>query len=188
MCAYEGENRASPTAGHRRAEEPSTGYAAPVSVLIAALALATSIYALVAGELRSRSDRKRRQAVGPAEEIREALTVLRTHFVDMISAGGWREPEFLQPERKHCGQRIEDLRKRVADGGLQRLMSDVVKAWNGAAASAPPLRALVAWAGSPPDPVEEEDQRGFERQEKAAEEGRAACDSALGRLNELDSE
>ena len=151
---------------------------------IAGSALVLSIYAVVRGEMRSNADKRRRRRLGPADEVRNAATDLRTSFVAMASDGGWHVNRFLDEEHKGMGQRTADVRGRVEDVALSGHLEVAEREWDTAFALAPPVRVTVL--GTPPQPEELRDEARLTQQVATADRGREACDDALRRLSELE--
>ena len=63
--------------------------AAGWAIVISALALGVSIYAVVRGEMRAHESRKQRVAIGPAaDDARKAIEDAREAFQEMVTLGG----------------------------------------------------------------------------------------------------
>ena len=157
---------------------------------IALLALGLSGYAVILGEVRSRRDRGRQLAVGPADELRSALADLRTLLSDVANVGQ-RKPFFTDPTRKQSGQRLSDLAARVSDTPLREQLDRTSGAWDTCFALAPAKRGGRVHIPGQPDPPgyrqkDAEDGAAFEKQCAAANDGIEASRAALDRLNELE--
>jgi hypothetical protein len=172
----------------------------PTSDVIAALAATAAVYAVVSGEVRAKRQRKaeeaeklRRRAMGPAKELREALVGSRTTFNEIGSMGGRDKSYFLDREKKMTGQNLLDLVNQLEDVELTSYLDQAGKAWDQAAALAPPKRGggLVNLSAPPSDALRkaEEARAGlYAEQTDRADEGIKACNDALGRLNALERE
>jgi hypothetical protein len=113
--------------------------AADAADWIAGAAFVLSGYAIVRGEMRSHADKKRRRRVGPADDLRQAVTEMRTYFVQMDGQNGWYVNHFMQNERKSAALRTLDLSKRVGDPSLRKSLVAITASWNMAFGHAPPF-------------------------------------------------
>ncbi|MFF3874682.1 hypothetical protein [Streptomyces sp. NPDC001978] len=134
--------------------------------------------------------RRHRVALGPADdELREALTAIRTLFEDISAHGGRRADWFMAEERRETARRIQDLAERRKDGILRERLAGVTRAWDEAFAVAPPMRVLDGVL-DPNEPSESrdarEDHRRLGKQSVTASMALDRVQSALKRLNELE--
>lgn len=161
-----------------------------MSVWIAGAALLLSGYAVVSGEIRAHRVTHRRRSLGPADDLREALTALRTAFTEIANTGKTK-PFFTDPDRNHIGERARDLADRVTDQELITELRGAAIAWETCFGLAPPKRgARMVFPGAGPDPVysrqDSEDQVARDKQGEVAQVGLDSCRSAIDRVNQLD--
>ncbi|MGI5134215.1 MULTISPECIES: hypothetical protein [unclassified Streptomyces] len=134
--------------------------------------------------------RRNRVALGPADdELREALTGIRTLFEVITTPGGRRADWFMAEERRETAHRIQDLAERREDSALRGLLAKVTPAWDEAFAAARPTRLIdgVLDPNAVPDSRKNlEDDRRFAQQVKSAHAGLIHARESLDRLNELE--
>jgi hypothetical protein len=159
------------------------------AVGIALMALLLSIVTTVRTERRERTDKRRRAAAGPSEQVRNALVDARARFTE-ISNGGQRNDWFMADERKDTGQRLRDLADQVADRDLGLHLTGAATCWDQAFGHAPPGCIRIYGPSGHTDPVWQQqdldDQRRIGLQEEEAQKGTELCVRALSRLNGLD--
>jgi hypothetical protein len=116
----------------------------------AGVALALLSFAFT--EWRLRQERRRRRALGPAEEARAAIVDMRRCFTELSASGGTDKKYFLTEENQHVGERVRDCIGRVADQRLKDAVSEAAKVWNEIFASAPPPKGTRVYVPGQPDP------------------------------------
>ena len=143
--------------------------------------------ALVVGAQRRRH---RRNAVGPADDIRPALTDARDGFRHLTAVGGETSSWFLDADRKATDQRLSDLAKRCDDEQLRRLLDDTAAAWRKCFALSPPPHGVrVFGIGEYPESYRRQDEESARRKGEvveAAHDGLDVANRALDRLNDLE--
>jgi hypothetical protein len=153
----------------------------------ALVAIAISLLALGSSELRWRAQRKGLRAVGPAGDIRSAITQARRCFEDIVALGG-RDASYFHGEHEGLGQHLLDLAPRPRDAMLAIRLARIAEAWADAFAYAPAKRGgrVVNLAAPGPSAADVERQRKRSFQCEVARDARELCQGALDRLNELD--
>jgi len=131
--------------------------------------------------------RRAKRRVGPASEIRDALSGARTGFQDVTAHGGQCTDYFTTK----WDQTITDLSKRPTDKHLRASLEDAAKQWTEVFANAPGVRhPRVHDLNRPFDPVyaaeDASDRQMIERQIAAAHKGIECVETALDRLVKLE--
>jgi len=84
-------------------------------------------------------------ALGPDDdELREALTVMRTMFEDIAAQGGRRADWFTAKERRETARRLRDLAECRNDRTLRMWLARVADTWDEVFALG---RVSKAWTG-----------------------------------------
>jgi hypothetical protein len=153
--------------------------------------LGLALLSFVYTDWRLRQERKRRQALGPAEEVRAAIVDMRRCFTEISAFGGTDKKFFLTEQNQHVGERVRDCIGRVADQRLKDAMSDAAQVWNELFASAPPAKGIRAYPPGQPDPPsyaarDADAMKRRQRQLDSLPVGIDAINRALGLLDKLE--
>lgn len=141
----------------------------------------------VAGFGRGLLATRRRRQVGPATEIRAALTACRDSCQDVINRTGV-DAGYFNPANAH-DQRLKDLSDRPRSKELRALLNQVADTWRMVFASAPAPRPPRVYNLLRPDAYAAEDapaKQQMERQVGDARRGLASVEAALSCLNRLE--
>ncbi|MFD8261678.1 hypothetical protein ACFV19_22715 [Streptomyces griseoluteus] len=135
--------------------------------------------------------RRHRLAIGQeAEEVREALTRIRTLFGEIVAQKGCNSAWFADASRREAALPIKDAAARVEDRELKSYLLVVAHTWGMVAKLAPPGRARVSIAGMPDPPgvrkQRAEDQKRLKEQVTSARGAGLSVQGALDRLNKLE--
>ncbi|TMR88118.1 hypothetical protein [Nonomuraea basaltis] len=159
-----------------------------LGLLFTFITLTTGLVTWVA----KRRTRRLRRAMGPADDLRDALKTIRRLFQD-IAAEPRRSPWFIDEQRREAGQRLRDEAERLDDAKLQKHVRSAADAWDAAFAAAPPSEGpFIAYAGSDTIISARSDQQRaadgprFAMQSEQAHAGLSAVGAALERLNRLE--
>lgn len=135
--------------------------------------------------------RKRRKAIGPADDVRTAVERARDGFQTLLEQGGATDEWFLTDPRPLRDQPLEDLARRAADTTLSELLKNIAASSRRCFASAAPRPGPRVYAVGVEQPAvyREEDARIASANlavVEAARLGQAQCEMALDRLNHLE--
>ena len=83
-----------------------------VAIGISAIALSATIGTFLWNERKWSRQRKARLAIGPAQEIRTAISEARTRFDDISALGGRDTSYFERQENRSTGLQLHDLSGR----------------------------------------------------------------------------
>jgi hypothetical protein len=151
-----------------------------VAIGVSSLAVGIALIAFVSSEVRWRKERERQRAIGPAPDIRAAVTDARERFRDIIAVGEKKTSYFLEEQNRDIGQRLHDLAERPGDARLSTALAQIAETWRNAFAVA----RAEATQRPTPDPQIGPLLEGL--QTTVAHRGEDLCEVALSRLNELE--
>ena len=160
----------------------------PIADGIASGALLISIAAFVRGEFRQSKAMMRDRRLGPVDDIRKTLVLVRDDFGTMVAIGGNRLDFFMAEDKRQMGQHLRDLAAQVGDKSLQRQIEAVAESWDRVSTSAPPSRiqAYVAGADNTGNRIQNQrDGKLLEAQTEIAREGADKCTYAIKSVNEI---